>query len=62
MSWYVKRDINTTNPSLSPDHNVQIQIEETMESMQFACDTTWVEGHQDLNDEGTEKLPWGGTT
>eukprot|EP00978_Attheya_sp_CCMP212_P028536 scaffold98748_cov59-Attheya_sp.AAC.1 len=57
-NWYAKRDINTTNASLSPDHDVQIQIEETMESMKFACDTTWVEGHQDLNEEEIEKLPW----
>eukprot|EP00978_Attheya_sp_CCMP212_P021752 scaffold63931_cov72-Attheya_sp.AAC.1 len=58
MNWYAKRDINTTNASLSPDHDVQIQIEETMESMKFTCYTTWVEGHQDLNDEEIEKLPW----
>eukprot|EP00978_Attheya_sp_CCMP212_P037046 scaffold172156_cov63-Attheya_sp.AAC.1 len=29
-----------------------------MESMKFACNTTWVEGHQDLNDEEMETLPW----
>ena len=58
MNWYERRDVATTNASLTPDHDVQIQIEETMNSLNLQCPTTWVEGHQDTTEEETAQLPW----
>eukprot|EP00978_Attheya_sp_CCMP212_P021751 scaffold63912_cov37-Attheya_sp.AAC.2 len=56
MTWYKARDICTPNSHLSPDDDVQVQIEDTMIQLKTVFITEWVKGHQKPK-EG-EELPW----
>eukprot|EP00978_Attheya_sp_CCMP212_P044877 scaffold325661_cov40-Attheya_sp.AAC.3 len=58
MNWYTKCNTRS-NFSLSPDHDMQIQIEETMSSMKFACKRTQLEGSQYTSNKEIRKLPSG---
>jgi hypothetical protein len=56
MEWFKARDISTPNSHLSPDDDVQVQIEHTMEELKTKFPTLWVKGHQEPKDD--EELPW----
>jgi hypothetical protein len=56
MQWFQERDINTPNSHLSPDNDVQSQIEATMQELQTTFPSQWVKGHQEQK-EG-EELTW----
>jgi hypothetical protein len=46
MQWFQERDINTPNSHLSPDNDVQSQIEATMQELQTTFPLQRVKGHQ----------------
>eukprot|EP00978_Attheya_sp_CCMP212_P011911 scaffold29619_cov63-Attheya_sp.AAC.6 len=58
MQWYTdRRDIiETPNHILSPDNDVQVQIEATLRELSSNFSSTWVRGHQD--NIPREELPW----
>jgi hypothetical protein len=56
MKWYKAQDISTPNSHLSPEDDVQVQIEDTMKQLKTSFITHWVKGHQ-TQEEGKE-LPW----
>jgi hypothetical protein len=56
MRWYAERDIESPNISLSPDNDVQVQIEATLKEMNIQISSTWVRGHQD--NTPIEELSW----
>jgi hypothetical protein len=56
MQWFQERDINTPNSHLSPDNDVQSQIEATMHKLQITFPSQWVKGHQEPKDG--EELTW----
>eukprot|EP00978_Attheya_sp_CCMP212_P032186 scaffold124289_cov63-Attheya_sp.AAC.4 len=56
MQWYADRDIERPNHSLSPDNDVQVQIEATLQELSSNFSTTWVGGHQE--NIPREELPW----
>jgi hypothetical protein len=56
MEWYKERDISTPNTHLSPDNDVQVQIEQTMEELKSKFPSIWVKGHQTPKED--EELPW----
>eukprot|EP00978_Attheya_sp_CCMP212_P037101 scaffold172824_cov47-Attheya_sp.AAC.1 len=55
MKWYRERDICTPNSHLTPDDDVQIQIEQTMAKLHKTFPTRWVKGHQTPKED--EELP-----
>ena len=59
MRWFKEHDISTPNSHLSPDDDVQVQIEDTMTQLQIVFNTHWVKEHQ-TQAEG-EELPWEAT-
>eukprot|EP00978_Attheya_sp_CCMP212_P012377 scaffold30796_cov58-Attheya_sp.AAC.1 len=56
MQWYAARDIATPNYSLSPDNDVQVQIEATLRELSSNFPSTWVRGHQD--NIPRDEQPW----
>jgi hypothetical protein len=56
MQWFTERDICTPNSHLSPDDDVQSQIEDTMRALKANLPSHWVKGHQEPK-EG-EELTW----
>jgi hypothetical protein len=56
MQWFTERDICTPNSHLSPDDDVQSQIEDTMKALKATLPSLWVKGHQEPK-EG-EELTW----
>jgi hypothetical protein len=59
MKWYRERDICPPNSHLTPDDDVQIQIEQTMAKLHKTFPTRWVKGHQTPKED--EELPWEAT-
>ena len=56
MRWFPDREIESPNISLSPDNDVQVQIEATLGEMSTQFSLMWVQGHQD--NTSTEELSW----
>ena len=50
IKWMEIRSIKTANESLTPDYDVQAQIEATYKSMGITFQTNHVKGHQDRED------------
>jgi len=57
MQWFLTRCIKTTKDCLVPDYDVQAQVEQIYQEMQWDITTEWVRGHQDTITP-LNKLPW----
>jgi hypothetical protein len=56
MQCFASREIKPPNISLSPDNNVQVQMEATIQEMNIPFSSTWVQGHQD--NKPIKELSW----